>query len=531
MVTNSLEVTFEEKKIDAIFAALDQCQLPGAAVGIAIGGKPVYRKGFGLATMELGVALSPTIRMRIGSATKHFACLAYLLLCEEGKCELDDPLEMYLPELDPETHEVTIRQAMGHVSGLPDVCDIAMQMSGTGRHISTAEVLTLYRDIYDPVAEPGTVWRYNNGAYAMLSVALERIADRPLEEILRERILEPVGMYDTLLRRWDTDFVPNSATLHMSNLTGGFEKSYIGFALAGEGGMVSTIDDMLRWLAHMDAPVVGSVSTWRSMKSAQRLINGTSTGYGLGLMTDRYRGVETIYHSGGVMGGNSQMLKVPAAGVDVVLMLNRHDVLGVKLVNQILDSCLPGLAPIKEISGRPLVKGVFRSPRTSRVIQLFAKEEQQIASIDGSDLPMESDEEGVLRPSPWASLYKVELTPTGGLETPNGLRLSDFGNVDELVVVPPPSRTDPEAVLGKYISKWTGTEASILRDEGGAAQLMTVGRFGSATFRLECLGEGIWRAKSMGALPLGGILTFDEGGRVFRYRTGRAGPLSFCRES
>jgi len=531
MGINTFKVAFDEKKIDAIFSSLNQCHLPGAAIGIAIGGKPIYRKGFGLATMELGILLSPTIRMRIGSVTKHFACLAYLLLCEEGKCDLDDPMGTYLPELDPVARQITMRQAMGHVSGLPDAFDIGMQLSGVGRNVTSAEVLAVYRRIDDPVAKPGITWRYNNGVYGMLSAALERIADRPLEEIMRDRIFEPTGMFDTLLRRWDTDFVPNSATLHMSSTPpGDFEKSYLGFALVGEGGICSTVDDMLRWLAHMDAPTVGNAATWRAIKAPQRLNNGTSTGYGLGLMTDNYRGVDTIYHSGGVMGGNSQMLKVPAAGLDVVLMLNRHDVLGVKIVNQILDSCLPDLAPIKESARRPPASGNFRSPTTGRVIQLFAKEGQQIASIDGSDLSVESDDEGTLRPSRWLSLYKIELTPFGDAEKPGRIRFRDFGNVDELVALQSADSVVPEALPGKYISEWTGTKATIFVGEDGAAHLITVGQFGTATFLLECLGEGIWRAKSMGAMPLGGILTLQEGASVFRYRTGRTGPLTFRRE-
>src|ERR1700674_4988641 len=91
-VDGTIATDFDEGKIRRIFAELDQCSLPGAAVGIAIGGKLVYRRAFGLANMELPLVLSPTTRMRIGSTTKHFACLAYLLLCEEGLAGLDDPL-------------------------------------------------------------------------------------------------------------------------------------------------------------------------------------------------------------------------------------------------------------------------------------------------------------------------------------------------------------------------------------------------------------------------------------------------------
>ncbi len=130
-----------------------------------------------------------------------------------------------------------------------------------------------------------------NGGFLLLSAVIERLAVAPLEDVLRERIFERVGLHDTLLRRSDDDFVPNSATMHMSDGKGGFNRSYVGTALAGEAGMVSTVDDLLRWLAHMDAPVVGTETTWRLMKQSQRLHNGCDTGYGLGLMVGHHRGV------------------------------------------------------------------------------------------------------------------------------------------------------------------------------------------------------------------------------------------------
>src|ERR1700678_483044 len=131
MADNTLAVQFDEKKIDRIFEEVNQCELPGVAVGVAIGGKCVYRKGFGLANMELPISLSPAMRMRIGSTTKHFTSLAYLLLCEEGRAGLDDQLRTYFPELHPVTHNVTMRQLMGQMSGLRDAHDISWQFSGT----------------------------------------------------------------------------------------------------------------------------------------------------------------------------------------------------------------------------------------------------------------------------------------------------------------------------------------------------------------------------------------------------------------
>jgi len=123
------------------------------------------------------------------------------------------------------------------------------------------------------------------------------------------------------------------------------------------------------------------------------------------LMNGRYRGVETLSHTGGVMGGNAQMLKVPAAGLDVAIMTNRHDVSGMLLVNEILDSCLPGLDPIRAPSHGPFPTGIFCSPTTGRVIQLCDSSTlpwikgQRIVSIDSMEMPVEPDKEGVLWPA------------------------------------------------------------------------------------------------------------------------------------
>src|SRR5580698_9128865 len=106
-MADDVSAKVDETAIDAIFASLNQCQLPGVAVGIAIDGVPVYRKGFGLASLELPHALTPSIRMRIGSTSKHFASLLYLLLCEEGLASLEDPIGRHIPELHESARGVT----------------------------------------------------------------------------------------------------------------------------------------------------------------------------------------------------------------------------------------------------------------------------------------------------------------------------------------------------------------------------------------------------------------------------------------
>ena len=522
-------VEVDTRKIDAIFAKLNQSCLPGAAVGIGLKGRPIYRKGFGLANIELPVVLSRTIRMRIFSVSKHFTCLAYMLLCEEGRASLDDRVERYLPELHPVCHRVTMRQLMGNTGGLRDVFDISWQLSGTGWSVSSQDLLALYRDFDDVNSAPGTAWIYNNGGFLILTAVIERITGRPLEEVLGETVFEPTGMVSTLLRRFDSDFVPNSATLHMTNSAGHFQKSYIGEAIAGEGGIVSTIDDMLRWLAHMDSPVVGTPATWEVMKSPQRLVNGTATGYGLGLFTDHYRGVETLYHAGGAMGGSSQMIKVPEAGMDVVVITNREDARATEFAEKILDCCLIGLEPVRNALTVPPAFGVFRSSRTGRVLQLFACDGKQVASLDGMDMPVESDGGHLLWPTGTFRNVKTQLTLIGDLQNPTQVQVSDCGTVDTLVRTSLVTKDCANAIYGQYRSESTGTIATV-SPTPEEPSLVSYGRFGSATYRLECLAEGIWRAKSKRAPWLGGILSFDAKGDAFSFATYRTLGLHFRRK-
>jgi hypothetical protein len=468
------------------------------------------------------------MRMRIASMTKHFVCFAYLLLCEDGKAGVDEALGQHLPELHSVARGVTARQLMSHTSGLRDVIDIGWQFGGCGRPVLAADLLALYRHIDDVNAAPGACWIYNNCGYLLLGAMIERITGQSLDAVLRERIFDPTGMHDTMLRSWDTDFVPNSAALHMTDVAGRYVRSYLGMELTGDAGVVSTVDDMLRWLAHMDEPKIGSAATWRVMQTPQSLANGTSTGYGLGLVTDEYRGVPILYHDGGVMGGNSRMLKARNGSLDVVVMVNRQDVNAALLVDQILEACLPGLAPPVEQTSAASATGTFQSPQSGRVVQLLAREVQQIASVDGFDVPVTRDEDGILRPLSRYRMLRIEITTLGEAARPDAIRLSDFGNLDELHRVEIDSEQDAASIGGIFRCSTIGTEARI-EAQACAGHLRMISSFGCETFALERLADRIWRAKPGNWWPPGGVLIFDDIARTFRFYSVRTRALTFTR--
>jgi CubicO group peptidase (beta-lactamase class C family) len=523
MTTPSI-AKLDSKKIDEIFSTVNQCQLPGLAVGIAIEGVPVYRKGFGLANIELPVALTPSMKMRIGSTTKHFACFAYLLLCEEGLAGLDDEIGKHIPELHAVTRRATMRQLMGHTSGIREVIAISINFNGTGQKITEEELLDYYRTIDSVDFEPGAHWSYNNGAYMLLSIAIERITGQALEDVLRKRIFEPVGMHDTMLRRWDTDFVPNSATLHTVNTQGAYTRDYMGMELSGAGGMVSSMDDMLRWMKHMDAPVVGSAETWKTMKEPHVLARGASTGYGLGLISGSYRGRQTLSHAGGVMGGNSQMIKVPSAKLDLTIAINRADLNALEFANKIIDSCIEDLAPVPEAPARTF-EGVYASRRNGRVIALTTHENLQLVSIDGaSPIPMTFDADGMLHPPSFMSFMKQYVVPSDA-----SLRFIDFGDEDVLE----PLTRDSEATLGAhagtYVVDLMDIRATVSQGASGA-RLDVVSRHGGAKFKLEPITQTIWKATALGPLAaIAFILTFGADGQSFNVTAARMPNIIFRR--
>lgn len=527
MTSDRVSVELDEKKIDAIFAQVDQCRLPGAAVGIAIGGKPVYRKGFGLANMELPVLLTTGTRMRIYSMTKHFTCLAYMLLCEEGKAGIEDPVGKYVSGAHAVARNVTMRHLMTNTSGLQDACEIRWMLSGIDIPESpSAEIVRLYRDLDDVNFPPGAAYCYNNAGFHILTTAIEQASGESLEEEFRRRIFEPAGMHDTLLRRINTDFVPNSATMHMVGPDGKFCKSYLPGEIAGEGGIVSTVDDILRWLAHMERPIVGSPETWRLMKTSARRPDGTATGYGMGLFLSRYRGIDTIWHSGGGLGANSQMIKVPSVGLDINIMLNRHDISASDLANKVMDACIVGLDHNESSSGA-LVTGLYRSPKSGHVLALRAKDDKQMLSYNGSwECAVERGREGELTTLD----ASMSIALLGSRSPPERLRFRTRGWVDELTLIEPPGRTDPEAITGRYHSGPTGTEVTIAQ-RGEELLMYSSGRWGATEYRLGPLAEDIWQAKLSANEQWSALLIFDNRERGFRFLTGRTWNLPFRRAS
>jgi len=280
---------------------------------------------------------------------------------------------------------------------------------------------------------------------------------------------------------------------------------------------------MLIWMKHMDAPTIGSAETWRVMRKPMTLASGTSTGYGLGLVTMPYRGLETLSHGGGVLAGNSQMIKVPAAKLDISIASNRADVSAADLANRIIDACIEDL-PSPETGTFDRRTGVYVSA-SGRVAELNEMGDMQLVGLDGGPpVPMHADARGVLQLPDIMLFLQQQLTVRD-----EGLRLAEFGHDTEFQ----PVERDQTACLGNrsgsYRSPIAGMAIDIEeRDEG--AIMTTRGAQGSTRYKLEPITKQVWKATTLGPLGvIGAIVTFADDVRGLELTAGRMPALRFER--
>ena len=531
--------------LDKLFDAVNRSAAPGLVVGIARDGETLYRRGFGLASIEHGVANTPRTRMRIGSTSKHVASLAALLLAEEGKLDLDAGVRRWLPELPEMAQEPTLRQFMAHTSGLRDSLDVGFLASGMTIKPQGESMAVQVRQ-RDANFAPGDKQVYNNGGYHMLALAIERAAGMPFEQFLDERIFAPLGMRDTRSVPSDFEIHPGMATMHVARPGGGWRRGiFPSEEVRAEGAIVSTIDDMLRWLAHLRGPhTVGSAGSWEQLMTPTRLNNGFVNGYALGLQVEQYRGLDVVHHGGTVIGGTCQMLTVPGHGLDIIVISNGAQVNVAELANRIVDTVLGEAAfPLAEApmadcaDFAPLVGASYASASGDMVIG-FGDAGGKLGLVVHNSPPIP------LRAQEGALFLEFSRIVTGpyrvaigapGAEAPATLELSDAGTVQTLARLPaaPPSAADAgRALVGRYRAPDLGADAVILV-EGDALQLRVAGAYGPNLFVLKPLSSELFAWNFSGELAaLGGTLHVErEGGRVtgLRMNTLRTRHLHFQR--
>lgn len=343
------------EKVDAIFARWDSTSTPGCAVAVSVGGREVLSKGYGMADLEHGAVITPDTIFEAGSVSKQFTAAAVLLLARDGKLSLEDPVRKYVPEVPDYGQPVTIRHLLTHTSGLRDWGNIA-GLAGwprTTRAYTHAHVLDIVSRQSALNFAPGTEWSYSNSGYNLAAILVSRVAGEPFAEFTRKRLFEPLGMSRTSWRDDFTRIVPGRAMAYSAR-GGGFQTLMPFENVHGNGGLLTTVRDLLVWNAHLDAPKVFDAAFVVEMERSARLANGRETRYGLGLFLGTYKGVREVYHSGSTAGYRAFLTRFPDQRVSVATLCNVTAAAAETYAHQVAELFLGGAIKADE-APRPAV--------------------------------------------------------------------------------------------------------------------------------------------------------------------------------
>jgi CubicO group peptidase (beta-lactamase class C family) len=316
-------------RADSVFRAFDRTDSPGCALGVYENNAILYARGYGMASLENGVSLSPRSVLDVGSISKQFTAMAILLLQQDGKLSIDDPIRKYIPEMAAYGDKVTIRRALSQTSGIRDLY-ILMAQTGRFHRGDSVDALRLITRSAEPNFEPGERYLYSNSGWILAAQIVYRLTGKSLAQFAQERIFAPLGMNDTRYLGDASLVIPNLATAYSPRGGSAFAVARSGYdgSIMGAGGVHTTIEDFGRWLANYESLVVGSREIVSTMTTATRLNDGSpataswTTAYAVGLSVGTLRGLPIVSHGGSWAGYRGHFIRFPEQRFAVATFCN-----------------------------------------------------------------------------------------------------------------------------------------------------------------------------------------------------------------
>ena len=312
----------EEVAIDQLFSRWSN-STPGVSVAVKLGDSVIYRKGFGLADLEHNIPMTPGTILESGSVAKQFTAMSILLLASEGKLSLNDDVRKYIPELPAYNSVITLQMLLNHTSGLKDWGSVG-GLSGWERttRVYTQELaLQIMSRQLSTNFLPGAEYYYSNSNYSLLVSIVERVSGVSLADFTSTRIFKPLQMANT---RWRDNFrtiVPNRAVAYRT-VDGNYEQLMPFENVHGHGGLLTTVDDLLKWNALLETHAIGGDKVFQERIRCGRLNNGKDITYAAGLQISQFGGFKEIAHSGATAGYRAWLAYYPDKRLSVVLLSN-----------------------------------------------------------------------------------------------------------------------------------------------------------------------------------------------------------------
>ena len=335
-------------RIDRIAAqVLDQSGVPSASVAIVQHGKLVYTHAYGRARLQPPVPATPQMRYSIGSISKQFTATAILLLQEQGKLSLDDPVAKYLPGLT-RGDEVTIRQILSHTSGYQDYWPEDYVMTSMLHPESARQIIDTWAK--KPLDfDPGTQWQYSNTNFVIAGAIVEKVTGAPYFDFLTSHIFRPLGMTSV----WNSDqakLTQVDATPYYRHALGPLRvapKEGLGWMFAA-GELAMTAHDLALWDESLLAQSILKPDSYKQMFTEIKLKNGQGTHYGLGVEVRELNGHREIVHGGEVSGFVSSNEVLIDDGAAVAVLTNQDAVGAAAIIARLAAPVVAGYPPTPE---------------------------------------------------------------------------------------------------------------------------------------------------------------------------------------
>jgi len=457
-------------QVDRLFSKWTD-STPGCAVGVATDGKAVLAKAYGMADLEHDVKNTPDTIFEAGSVSKQFTAAAMLLLAREGKLSLDDPVKKYVPELPQYETPLTIRHMLNHTSGLRDWGSVAA-ISGWPRttrvhtHAHVLDIVSRQKSLNFP---SGTRWSYSNTGFNLAAVIVSRVSGMSFPDFTRTRIFEPLGMKDTSWRDDHTRVVKRRAVAY-DETKDGFHTDMPFEQVYGNGGLLTTVGDLLKWNENFTTPKVGDASFVAEQQQPGRFNDGRVHDYALGLTVATYKGVWQVEHSGSTAGYRAHLARYPDQHVSVAVLCNvssgnatqaAHSVADVYLGDRAKMPAAPTATYSMTSADLEAASGLYRNATTGVPLTI---------ARDGDVLRVERGQPDGLNPQRGQPLVATSassfVTATGQKWQLAGrtLRMTDpFGTVDtyERVTSAKPSIAQLNELAGTYASDEAETTLTV----------------------------------------------------------------------
>jgi CubicO group peptidase (beta-lactamase class C family) len=328
-------------RVDAIFARFARPDSPGCALGIFQNGAITYSKGYGTANLEYGVPITPSTPFISGSVAKQFTAAAIALLVEQGRLSLDDDVRKYIPELPDYGAKITVDQLVHHMSGLRDfwaLVQVADMRFDDG--YAVGDVVRLAARQKHLNFPPGTEYDYSNTGYIALGLIVQRVTGKSLRDFTAEQIFGPLGMTSTHFHDDHTMLVPGRASAYSPLPEGGWRINVWNNDIVGQGGLILTVNDLLKWDENFYTGTVGGPGFLKRQLQQGKLTNGTVLSYAFGLTVGEYRGLPLVEHGGSSGGYRTIISRFPTLHTSVVALCNVTDANTTMLSHQVADIVL-----------------------------------------------------------------------------------------------------------------------------------------------------------------------------------------------